>query len=431
MMRTLLSTALMMAWMVMNGSAMARATCEDLRANLKSPNARTRETAAGQLGSARCQDSVTSLAALVRDPEPKVRLAVVKALREIRDTSSAPALTTFLGDGAPEIREEAIAALAEVYTERDRPAAVDRLLGTFSDDIDTYRVPRYVQVDPGVIPALARLLQDEVASVRRAAAQAIGVLWGRAAVPQLTSALADPDAAVRAEVVTAMAKAATPAEGRVLTPVIEDESAAVRMRVLHALGTLRVKEAGPALRALWEANKRREWEPRILDAMARVRDPGLRDLFLGLVQDPDATRRRFAVEGLARISDASMVTAFKKDYQRESGDELRLAYCFALTLLGDRAFIDSLVLTLPRRPEGRRCRDYLLEMGPSILPELFPYLGDPSADVRAELADLFSAMEAPEALPQLERLLSDPNAGVVDRATRAIEHLRRYGAAPR
>ncbi len=430
MMRTLLS-ALLMTWLAADASAMARATCEDLRANLKSPNVRTREAAAGQLGSTRCQDSVTSLAALVRDPEPKVRLAVVKALGEIRDPSAAPALTTFLSDSAPDIRQEAIAAVTEIYTERDRPAGVDRLLGTFSDDIDTYRIPRYVQVDSGVVPALARLLQDEAAGVRRAAAQAIGTLSGRAAVPQLTSALADPDGAVRAEVVTALAKTATTAEGRVLTPALEDESSAVRMRVLHALGTLRVKEAGPALRAMWEANRRREWEPRILDAMARVRDPGLRELFLALVQDPDTTRRRFAIEGLARISDAAMVTAFKKDYQRENAEELRLAYCFGLTLLGDRAFIDSLVLTLPRRPEGRRCRDYLLEMGPSILPELFPYLADPSADVRAELADLFSDMETPEAVPQLERLLSDPNTRVVDRATRAIEHLRRFGAAPR
>jgi HEAT repeat protein len=425
MIRTLLSSVLMLGWLAASQVAMARTTCEDLRANLKSPNVKTREDAAVQLGSARCQDSVTSLAALVRDPEAKVRVAVVRALREIRDTSSVPALTTFLGDGDAEIRGQAIAALAEVYSERDRPATLTRLLGAFSDEVDTYTVPEYVRVDPSVAPALARVLQDDVAEVRRAAAQTIGVLRGKVAVPQLTAALADPDADVRAEVVTAMEKTATAAEGRVLNPLIEDESSAVRIRVLHALGTLGVKEAGPALRALWEGNRRREWEPRMLDALARVRDPGNRDLFLLLVQDPDMARRRFAIEGLARISDASIVTALKKDYQRESNEELRLAYCFALSLLGDRAFVDSLVLALPKRPEGRRCREYLLEMGPAVLPELYPYLGDPSAEVRAELADLLGSMTAPEAVPHLERLLADPNSQVVDRATRALENLRR------
>jgi HEAT repeat protein len=431
MMRNLLSSALMVAWTVGPATALARTSCEDLRASLKSPNARTRETAAGQLGSARCQDSVTSLGALVRDPEVKVRLAVVKALREMRDPPSVPTLTTFLGDGAPAIREQAVAALTEVYTERDRPAPMDRFLGAFSDEIDTYRVPRYLQVDAGAVPALARLLQDENAGVRRVAAQAIGMLSGTVAVPQLTAALADPNPEVRAEVVTAIAKTASASEGRALIPLLEDESSAVRMRTFHALGVLGVKEAGPALRSVWEANRRREWEPRILDALARVRDPGLRELFLQLVQDTDATRRRFGIEGLARISDATMVAAFKKDYQREGNEELRLAYCYALTLLGDRAFIDSLVLALPRRPGGRRSRDYLLEMGAPVLPELYPYLADPSADVRAELAELIGEMEVPAAASQLERLLSDPNAGVVDRATRAIEHLRHVAVGPR
>ena len=57
-----------------------------------------------------------------------------------------------------------------------------------------------------------------------------------------------------------------------------------------------------------------------------------------------------------------MLPAFKKDYQRERNDELRLAYSFALTRLGDRAFLDSIVLSLPSRTLARG-RGYLLEMG--------------------------------------------------------------------
>ena len=59
---------------------------------------------------------------------------------------------------------------------------------------------------------------------------------------------------------------------------------------------------------------------------------------------PNLETRRLAIEGLGRVADASMLPAFKKDYQRERSEELRLAYSFALTLLGDRAFLDSLVL---------------------------------------------------------------------------------------
>ena len=71
------------------------------------------------------------------------------------------------------------------------------------------------------------------------------------------------------------------------------------------------------------------------------------------MQDPDPERKRLAVEGLGRISDPSRLPAFKKDYQREKNDEVRLAYSFAITLLGDRAFLDAIVLSLgPSRTPG-------------------------------------------------------------------------------
>jgi len=409
--------------------AVTRTSCEDLRADLKSPNHKTREDAATALAQERCQDSVTALAALVRDPEPKVRLAVVKALRAIRDPSAVPALTTFLADGAEAIRGEAVAALVEVYSEREGPGTFDRFLEAFSDEIDEYRIPPFVDVDPSVAPALAGSLRDPSSAVRRSAAHAIGILRGTAAVPALISALGDPDADVRAAVVTALEKTATAEQAKARIPALSDESRDVRLRAMRALGRLKVREAGPTLRAVWQANKRREAEPPILDALARVGDPELKDLFLSLVQESDPTRRRYGIEGLARISDASALAGFKKDYQRESNEEMRLTYCFALALLGDRAFVDSLVLALPKSTLRDRCRGYLVELGPAILPDLYPYLSDPSADVRANLADLMAAMGDPAAIPQLEVLRRDPNSEVVDRATRAIERLRRAGPA--
>ena len=145
---------------------------------------------------------------------------------------------------------------------------------------------------------------------------------------------------------------------------------------------LRVPEAGPALRELYEQNRRKEWGLKVLEALSRIADPAQADLFLQLVQDPDPERKRLAVEGLGRISDSSRLPAFKKDYQRERNDDVRLAYAFAITLMGDRAFLDSLVLSLPSRV-GDRCRGYILEAGRPILPDLYPYLSDSDAGVRA------------------------------------------------
>jgi len=425
MMRTVVLGGLLTISSVVATTTQARTSCEDLRANLKNPNARVRETAAAALGKTRCQDSVTPLAALARDADAKVRLAAVKALRELRDPAAVPTLTSSLGDEVAAVRVEAVKALVEVYAERDRPRAVGRLLGAFSDTIDTYRIQSHVRVDPGVAPALGRLLQDQAAAVRKEAAIALGVLRGQPALAQLVAALQDPDAGVRAEAVTAIEKIGERSEGKVLVPLLTDESGEVRTRTLHAVATLAVREAGPALREAWDGNRRREWEQRILEPMARVRDPALRDVFLALVQDSDPLRRRYGLEGLARVSDASLLPALKKDYQREGNEDLRLAYCFALALLGDRVFVDSLVLALPHRPAGPRCHDYLVELGPSFLPELTPYLQDPSADVRAALVDVIADMDAQEALPAIEALLNDANGNVVDHATLAVARLKR------
>jgi HEAT repeat protein len=402
---------------------------EDLVANLKSPNASTRREAAAELGKSRRREAITPLASLVRDPDAKVRLEVVKALREIRDLAAVPAVVTSLGDGEPQIREEAIGSLVEIYTGRDRGNPVGRFLELFSDEFDRSSIPPYAGAESSVLQALAAKLRDEDKDIRQNAALALGILNGTEALPAITAALQDPEPSVRGAAATAIGKIGTAENGKALIPLIADESSTVRSRVLHALGVLRVKEAGPALRQLYEANRRKESGPRILTAISRIGDPAQADLFQELIQDPDPDRKRLAIEGLGRISDVSRLSAFKKDYQREKNEEVRLAYSFALTMLGDRAFLDTIVLTLPSRTLGSRSRSYLVEMGPAILPDLYPYLGDPEAEIRATLADIIASYGDPEAIARLTPLINDPSATVADRANRAVERLKRASGA--
>ena len=68
-------------------------------------------------------------------------------------------------------------------------------------------------------------------------------------------------------------------------------------------------------------------------------------------------------------------------------------------------------------------------MGREILPELYSYLTDPAADVRAALCDLIAALGDPESLPRLTPLLNDPSSDVADHANRAVERLRRLNTA--
>jgi hypothetical protein len=78
---------------------------------------------------------------------------------------------------------------------------------------------------------------------------------------------------------------------------------------------------------------------------------------------------------------------------------------------------------------GSRCRSYILEMGREILPELYPYLNDPEADIRAELCDILAAIGDADSIVRLTPLINDPSTKVGDRANRAVERLRRFGTS--
>jgi HEAT repeat protein len=414
----------------LSGLEVTAQTFEDEIANLKSPTVKTRESAVRALGESRRSEAVAPLSALVRDPDPGVRLEVVRALAKLRDVSGVPALVTSLQDGDPKVRQEAINAIVQIYSERESTGALERFLQTFSDDYREPSIPPFTVVDPSVFEGLAGTLHDEEKQIRIASANAIGILGGGMVSDRLVTALQDPDSGVRGAAVTALARVGTSQEGRALIPLLADESADVRNRTIAAIGALEVTEAGPALRELYEQNQRRALGTRVLAAMTKTRDPKQADLYRELLTSGDLERRRLAVEGLARVSDPSMIDGFKKDYQRESDESVKLAYNFAITLLGDRAFLDSIVLALGKSGgRAEQARGYLLELGPGMAPDLYPYLGDPDPGVRAGLANVLAELGDPAAIEWLKPLVSDPDSHVADAANRAIQSLRRAGAA--
>jgi len=427
-MRKALTAAVVAIFVVVPGASQAASSFDDLVANLKSPNVRTRLDAATALGKTRRAEAVTPLAAAIRsEPEPKVRQEVVRALRVLRDLNAVPALVAAMSDVEGDVREEALGTLVELYADRERQGAVSKFLQMFSDEYDQPAPAPFTPVEASVYHAMAQALHDERKEIREEAAFAIGILDGRSATGDLVQTLQDPEPAVRGAAATSIGKVGTSTDGQRLIPLLADENATVRNRVLQAIGALRVPSAGPALREMFEANRRKESAVRILDTLSKVGDPVQADLFREIVKDPDPEKKRLAIEGLGRVSDKSLLSAFKKDFQRERNDDLRLAYSFALVRLGDHDFLDSIVLGLTSTTAGKRCRDYLLEVGPSVLSDIYPYLNDQDANIRAELCDIIGAMGDEASITWLDPLVKDPSPKVADRANRATERLRLHG----
>ncbi len=393
-------------------------------ANLKSPNAKTREKAAAALGKSRRREAVPPLAAVVRDPDLKVRRTAVQSLRKLRDVSAVPALLTSMQDGDNRIREEALEAVVEVYAGDLDRQPLPRFIEPFTAGYGRSGLSPFANVEPTVYDGLARSLGDEEPSIREDAARAIGILHGGAVVDQLLIALNDPVSRVRGAAATSLARVGSTADGTGLIPLLQDEDSDVRQRALQAIGVLRVRDATPALRALYETNRKSGFGVRILDSMSHLREPKLADLFRELLQDGDVNRRRLSIDGLARISSESLIDPLKRDFQREQNNEVRLALAFALTQLGDRAFIDTLVLRLGSGGLQRRAQNYIYELGAEYLGDLYPYLDDIDPKVRIDLADLIGAMGEPSAIEHLMPLIGDDNKDVADHANRAVEQLR-------
>jgi HEAT repeat protein len=404
------------------GPLSAQNTFEDHVANLKSPNADTREKAAEHLGKSRRQDAVTPLAAMVRDPDNDVRRAVVKALKQLRDLSALPALVTSMRDGDPEIRRLALEGILEVYLEPElvQPGFPD----VFAEEFDSGPAETFAPVEPGVFEAVRVTLRDEDDEVRELSAHAVGILGAEGLSGELLPSLQDPDARVRAVAATSLARVGTSEEGASLIPLLSDEAPRVRMRALHALGVLEVKQAAPALRAVYESYGRREEAVPVLITLSRLKATELGQFFLDQLADASLARRRLAIEGLARISDPGVIDGFKKDFQRARNEEIRMALAFALAYLGDSAFVDTIAINLGGIGLKVRARSYLVELGPSRLSALYPYLADPDPHVRAELCRILAELGDPAAIARLEPLVQDSNAMVADSANRAIERLR-------
>jgi HEAT repeat protein len=280
-------------------------------------------------------------------------------------------------------------------------------------------------VSPEVVTAFEARLQDEESVLRRRAAYSLGVLGSPDGVDSLGAALSDPEKDVRMEAASALAAIGNDAAGEALRGSLslaatEPDFAG---RVVDALGQMKYLPAGPELVAIYDGNVNKLGD-RALRALALMGSPDARGVFYYQMTSTRAEQRRWAAEGLGRLSDKSLIPGMTKDFLREPDPAVQLAYCFALARLGEREFVDRIALSLGNKKLQEQAHEYAVELGSPLLDELVTYLSDPVPEVRKEMAQVLMEIGDPAAIPYLKPLLSDPNAEVADRANRAIARLQ-------
>ena len=401
----------------------AQSSFQDEIANLRSPNVGTRVKAAKALGKSGRPEAIPALTKAMRDPEVKVRRQTVKSLRSFTSSEAVDGFLIGLQDEDKVVRRDALTAVLEVYVGAGNAEIESSLSWITGDRKRTPGLKGLIPFDPRVADAVTARLQDEEPAIRRRAAYTLGVLGAESAVAGLSSSLYDRDKSVRREAIRALSQIGSDDAGEALRDALGGAPNDLTGDVVDALGHMKYEPAAPQLVSIYDSNVNKLGD-RALRALAEMGSSEARAVFYYQMTSKKADQRRWAVEGLGRLEDPGMVPGLIKDFLREPDPRVQLAYCFALSYLGEREYVDRVALDLGNKKRRNQAHAYAVELGDEFLDELVTYLADPVARVRMEMAQVLMEIGDPRAIPYLEPLLADPDSEVADSANVAIARLR-------
>jgi HEAT repeat protein len=412
--------------------------------DLKSPDPALRREAAKVLGDNRITSAVPKLMEAAGDPEKDVRKEVLVALDKIRDPQAIPTYINLLNDPVKDIRKRSLAALINSYIikETGLVAGTKRVIDVvnpFSSADDDLIIEPYTEVDPAVITAVKGWLPLLDSDLREAAAKALGILRGRAALPDMVTALKrENDGAVKVALIKSFYKIGDPSVGPELLPLIRDPNKSVHDEAISTIGLLRTREAVPELTRIYEsgveerkkilkiipASGLEDLQLKALRALSLIADPGSKDLFAKALRHPSSGFRQAGAEGLARIPDPALATEVNRERLREKDGGVKLAESFVLYRMGRKEHLDDLVNSLTKMTLRNQAEAYLLEFSKKEQEELYPYLGSSSAKVRERLCSVLGQIGDPSTLPQVEPLARDKNSDVAEAANQAVRRIQ-------
>jgi HEAT repeat protein len=380
------------------------------------------------------QTSFEDVVRNLRNPDAKARLSAVRMLREAGYIEAAAPIAAVVTDPVDDIQLEAIAAELSFAAVEDVPSRRHvALLVEVRNKGQALRLfeqgplaawPR--SAPPEVIRALLAAVDDENPRVRTEAIFALGVI-GRPpldddAAVRLTKALDHYDPSIRAAAARVIGRLRVARAADTLFASINDSSQAVRFASMRALGELRDRRAVKALTEQFKYYGKGEGAWSALDALARIGDPSSVPLFTSRLTDKDPFLRRAALEGLARSAGGSQGEAIRAA-GNDSSAMVRAAAAFAALRVGQGS-PTRLLEYLVSDGTALQVQEYMLEIGPSIVPGLLPALKDPDEDARARAAEILGALGGPGEVAALEPLTKDRDRDVAETADVAIARIR-------
>jgi HEAT repeat protein len=147
----------------------------------------------------------------------------------------------------------------------------------------------------------------------------LGQLGGEAACLELRKALADPVATVRVAAAQALGACGDPTSVPALLPLLQDPDPAVVAAGASALGQIGdTGSAVPLAETLYLVERPVLVRRAVLAALARAPHPEVQPTLLDALSDPDAQVRGYAAQALGQVGNESAWTALSKLEQDQS-----------------------------------------------------------------------------------------------------------------
>jgi HEAT repeat protein len=403
-------------------------------ADLKDPDPETRAKAASKLGKEGDARHIPALRPLIKDPVLDVRAEATGAILRIGTQHSLEPLMEATRDADSTIQSMAVDGLVNFYYPGYVKSGWGAAFKSFGGSLKgRFSRPEPMVLDPSVpvsddvIKAITPLITGGSSMESRAnAARAVGILRARAALPELMKALRSKNTMVILESVRSLEKIGERSVGPELIFLLQDLDEEVQFTVVQIMGQFVVTEATPDLVDLVKTSPKKKIRRQSLIAVAKMRDPAQRPLFVQHLQDKDKQMRAAAGEGIGRLGNEGDLQVVLDAFAREKNESARLSLAFAAASLGDLSFLTYLYDGLNSSFHRLEARPFLVELArdPTVLVQLYHPLANGTNDQKKHLAYVVSISGNKESLTHLERLTHDPDPKVAQEAIRAMGNLQ-------
>ncbi|MBE0656992.1 MAG: HEAT repeat domain-containing protein [Bryobacteraceae bacterium] len=384
--------------------------------------------------------AIPQLDPLLMDADVEVRREAIKALAAIGTQHGLDLLVRSTRDGDAEIQIRAVDALVNFYhpgyISTGLSATLRRagasLSAAFRQDENRDVVDPDTPVRPEIRAAIRYIVTNGTDNVVRAnAARALGILRDGDSMQALIEALRSKDDRLIFESLIALQKLSNPDAGARVVFLMRDLVEKVQLAAIETAGLLKARDAIGELRRVMETGPERKVRRAAVLALARIADPGTRDLLANLLQDKDDEVRAASAEGIGRMGNPADRPAIESAFSAERKTVARLGQAFAIARLGgvdmsELSPLRYLVNNLNSRSWRGIAQPYLNELTRQehVRKAIYPLLASGTLSERTGLLLALASSGAPDAISQIEPYVRDTDLEISRAATRALRILR-------